>query len=667
MDRATLSRLIATRPPYATDSIIDPLTLALDLLRGESIARAIERLDRDALALLERLGRQDSGSAAAGATPASTEHIGVAALTDLALLGTHNDAPVALTEVTDTLVTALTAAQVDLQQGQGTDSAGGSVPGSATGSATAPAAVSAALSAAVPSTVQAATNDPRGHHDWFVAALTSTQQAAAILRALQQQAGKVNRRGDIAVVTLRALAELTHINVDTVRHTLHTLSVAGLTTTTSTRGDSNARLVPTPAASAWLQCGYAERWVTLVQARVQALTPEIRLTLNTVDNLHLLAAALGTEFPLLPDAPRAECAEFVLAAEALGMTADGLLTDVAREVISSEPEAATTLATQHMPEPVAGVYVQPDLSVIVPGPLSAQDETLLLSIADSEQVGVASTLRITPASLARALERGHSADTIRSELSRLSLTGVPQPINFLLDEIKNRTSILVHAHSGAEGRSRIEVAQPELSATLQVDRAVHHLQLSVAPAAAAQEPSVVTAASDEVTAPPLTPHATTAVHLFSRLGPEHVLSALTDARYSAIAGAQVGGTQVAGTTNDDTPSTSTSTQGADATAQALAPSAEELPNLSPEFTALVDRVLETASIAPGEGDVSRRLDLAIRAKTPVKLTAAARGQEREFVLLPVSLARGRLRATDVAAGVERTLPIEAIVSVVPAP
>ncbi|MBN9613285.1 MAG: hypothetical protein J0H64_07475, partial [Actinobacteria bacterium] len=52
----------------------------------------------------------------------------------------------------------------------------------------------------------------------------------------------------------------------------------------------------------------------------------------------------------------------------------------------------------------------------------------------------------------------------------------------------------------------------------------------------------------------------------------------------------------------------------------------------------------------------------IRHRSPVRVTAAG-PEERTFVLMPLSLASGRLRAADEAAGVERTLPISAIISV----
>ena len=78
-------------------------------------------------------------------------------------------------------------------------------------------------------------------------------------------------------------------------------------------------------------------------------------------------------------------------------------------------------------------------------------------------------------------------------------------------------------------------------------------------------------------------------------------------------------------------------------------------------------MFEATQAASGAGDLSRKLELAIRDKSPVQVTAAAGSDERTFTLLPVALTGGRLRATDQVAGVERTLPLSAIVAVAPVP
>lgn len=78
---------------------------------------------------------------------------------------------------------------------------------------------------------------------------------------------------------------------------------------------------------------------------------------------------------------------------------------------------------------------------------------------------------------------------------------------------------------------------------------------------------------------------------------------------------------------------------------------------------MTDRVYSASKDSDGDAGMLRQLELAIRDRTPVQVTAVSGSHERIFLLLPVSLRGGRLRATDQQAGVERTLPVSAIVAV----
>src|SRR5690606_17098825 len=126
-------------------------------------------------------------------------------------------------------------------------------------------------------------------------------------------------------------------------------------------------------------------------------------------------------------------------------------------------DAALAVARRDMPAAAPGVYIQPDLSVIVPGPLSPDDEAALARLSVPEQTGIASTRRITESALAEALERGVDADGARDTFARLSLTGIPQPLDYMLASLAERVrSIVVHDHFGGEARTRIDVARDEL-------------------------------------------------------------------------------------------------------------------------------------------------------------------------------------------------------------
>lgn len=626
MDRSALQSLVRRRRVQSPASVLDPIGLATELLRPESVARTLAGLDRRGLAAL--LDPR-------GAAPSE-----LALLTGLGLLGIEErhggSDPVPLPEVEAVLRDALQAAGIDA--------------GSLTLEADEPAPAE---------TPGAAAAD--GSHSWYATGLTAVAQAAESLRALRERPGRLNRTGTVAVATVRALSETTRIEADPLARTLTALDRAALTSTAV----SDAALIPSSRAPAWLDAAPAARWAALAEATLVSMSPELSATLRSGDTADLAgaAAALPQRFPLLPEAEFAAARSFAADAEHLGLTVRGRLSEVALRLLAGERAEAGALIDRIFPAASPGVYVQPDLSVVVPGPLSPGDEALLASLTAPEHVGVASTRRITEASVSSALQRGLPASEARAAFDRLSLTGIPQPLDYLLGSLAERLgSIIVDEHDGDGGRTRITVARPDLAETLLVDRALQHLQLRRAPAVA-RSAAPGTAAAGETT-------------LFSRLRIDHVLAALADARYHATgrrsadpapgsrtatpaaAGASVAGASVAGAPRDDAP--------APPEDPAAASSAPAEPQLSEPLAALVDRVFAAAHSQPGAGDFTRRLELAIRDRSPVRVTAEARGESRTFTLLPVSVNAGRLRASDAGAGVERTLPISTITAVDPA-
>ncbi|MBK0417740.1 helicase-associated domain-containing protein [Leucobacter sp. CSA1] len=637
MDRAELERLVALRPPQAVSGVQDPIGLAVELLRPDSIAAAVEQLSRSSIvALLLAADPADLG-AADGPDPATASRgawgadadadagaDATAELLRLGLLGLDGGSPAALPEVTSAVRSALDAAGVPR-------SALRENPGAA------PAA-----------DADAGSERPAGA-DWYGPALTATQRAAAILRSLAQQPGRINRRGTVAVATARHLAEAARIDAETAVRTLDTLALAGLTapagTVDRTGGD---QLVVTADAARWLSLPHDERWCELARARAGSLSEPLRVAVSAShgDLGRAVGEILPHEFPLMPAAALRAAEEFARAAEDLGMAMQGRFTPPTELLLAGDDEAARRAAARDIPQPVPGVYLQPDLSIVVPGPLAPADEQELFAVAEVEQLGVASTLRVTEPALSRAIDAGGTVAGIRALLTRLSLTGIPQPLDYLLDDLSQRVgSIVVHEHHGDEGRTRVVVARRELLDALLVDRALQHLQLVPDPARSA----------------PIA---------YSRLSPEHVLTALADARYPAGTPDPAGPREPAAIRDPagprDPAAAMRPTDALDGANASEAPGSADAPALPPPLADLVARVHRAARTEPGAGEFSRRLELAIRDRSPVLVTAAARGQERTFTLLPVSLSGGRLRATDQSAGVERTLPVAAITAVDPA-
>lgn len=578
-DRDALTALVRGRRIAAPTQVVDPIDLAVELLKPDSISRALAGLTQAELA--------DLYAVASGVDAVHPDRLAA-----LGLVGADHGAALALPEVSAALTAGLAAR--------------GLTPDSLTHPA-------ADTSAAVD-----ATDEP---HGWYAQALTATSQLAWVIRELARTPAKINRGGTISSSWLKSFEE--RVSVPRIDEFLPLLRAAGLL---SPQGADT-----TPRARSWLSAPHDERWTVIAEYAIDGAPPQLtdavlasrpEQTLR-LDDLDAVASALSERYPLIEETTRADALRVVGVWSRLGIVFGGRLSPAGRAALEGRDPAPHI----SFPPPAPGVYIQPDLSVVVPGPLSPADERDLASLSVPEQIGVASTLRITEASLGDALDRGTSVEELRSTLERLSLTGIPQPLAYLITSLGERAgSVLVSEHHGDTGRSRIDFARAELRAMIQVDRSLAHLQLREAATSVDTTPSV---------AP-----------LYSRLRADHVLTALIDARYPARAAAP-----------PDAPE-----------APASAPPTSEAPpkaraaDSEDPLALLIDRVLEAA--ADGPGDTVRKLTLAIRHRRAVRVTVEVRGDRREFTLTPVSLAAGRMRALDEAAGVERTFPLDAITEVV---
>lgn len=619
MDRSALRALVARRRPQTANSISDPIGLATDLLRTDSITRAILPLERAELRTLLAFAEH----------PETGDANQLAPLAALGLVGQESARWVPLPEVTAVMSEAIAATGLSVADLVAEDPA--PQPG-APGTST---AETAALTGAPP-TADTGT--------WYSPAFTAVGQAAECVRVLTLRPSKLNRNGTVAVVSLRALADTTSINVESVSRIMTALGHAKLTSP----HPQQQLLLASAFAPAWLAQDNRDRWLALAESVMAAIPAPLRIALaSTHGNLGAAAAALPARFPLLPAAELAAANAYAAVAEQLGLTVSGQLSPPAERLYAADAAGARAVVTAQTPDAAPGVYVQPDLSVVVPGPLDPSDEAVLSAISRPEQIGVASTRRISDSSIAEGLEQGISPDTAHAFFARVSLTGIPQPLEYLLATRAQRLGdLVVDEHDGDGGRTRITVSRPELAETLLVDRSLQHLQLVRADHT--PEPAGVTSAP---------------VRLYSRLRAEHVISALTDARYHPTTSAALTGAQSAPARHVDRVDTPT----AAIPIVDVSPATREEDALADALTeahdALTERVYLAARAEPGSGEFTRRLELALRDRSPVRVTAESKGEVRTFTLLPVSVNNGRLRATDQVAGVERTLPVSMITRV----
>ncbi|MFE2325044.1 helicase-associated domain-containing protein [Streptomyces sp. NPDC059385] len=239
-------------------------------------------------------------------------------------------------------------------------------------------------------------------------------------------------------------------------------------------GEADERYAPTPAFDDWCELPPAERWSALVTAWLPAtrtpglvgeqdakgrtlsvLGPELdrsgapevrRRVLELLADLpegasadpEAVLARLAWERPVRGTSElRARLARWTLAdAEVLGVTGRGALSGPGRALLAHADPAP--LLAPLLPEPVDHVLLQADLTAVAPGPLRRPLAEVLAVLADVESKGGATVYRFTPGSVRRALDAGRAAADLHAFLAEHSITPVPQPLAYLIDDVARR-------------------------------------------------------------------------------------------------------------------------------------------------------------------------------------------------------------------------------------
>lgn len=282
---------------------------------------------------------------------------------------------------------------------------------------------------------------------------------------------------------------------------------------------------PTARASLWLESAPQERWSELARvwaasARVpwlagtrtekgvlrSALAPELNRTWAQPLRRRVLAALAAWPDGAAPDAeqvrahlawwtprsvpPLAAVTAVLAEAEAIGLLGAGALAPPARLLAGSAAPAEIAAAWRSLqPEPVADLVIQGDLTGVVPGRPTPELADLLDASADVEGRGAAITVRFSAASIRRALTRGWSATDLLDRLRTVSVSGVPQPLEYLVhDAARRHQQVRVQPASAV-----LRVDEEETALALLGDPRLAHLGLRrVGPTTLAADASAMT-------------------------------------------------------------------------------------------------------------------------------------------------------------------------------
>jgi len=269
------------------------------------------------------------------------------------------------------------------------------------------------------------------------------------------------KTGGIGVRDLKRIALHLGIEENCVGFIAELCYLAGLVVT-----DPDDQVLPTSAYDIWLTKSHEERWYSLVSlwldtSRVSGLIgksndkniaplgPELdragaalikRATLRVIAENFQTAA----EFDSLKEIvkwwnPQRFNPEFVFwvvrEAEWLGITGQGAISTFGRNLLSLQDELGIEKA---LPNPIDHILIQADNSAVAPGPLTSDLSAELGTLADIESRGGATVYRFSEASIRRGLDHGKTGEQIKTFLSKVSKTPIPQPLEYLITDVAKR-------------------------------------------------------------------------------------------------------------------------------------------------------------------------------------------------------------------------------------
>ncbi|MFM6966351.1 MAG: helicase-associated domain-containing protein [Rhodoluna sp.] len=388
-------------------------------------------------------------------------------------------------------------------------------------------------------------------------------------------------------------------------------------------GLSSGRWQLGPQASAWLEWHPTERNRHLLRVWRDLLgsgsADDLLDALKTSGDAHVhsLTQQLRENYPFADGVVNSRIARVVAFAERIGLSHNGWLSTWAIQTLKANFDDAANTASAVLPTPQRKLISQADLSLIAPGPLPTDLEIMIRRFADTEQIGMASTYRMSALSISHGLETGLTEDQIRGWLLELTEKPLPQPVDYLIREASQRFGRLTVGPGELETKSVVKSLDSILLAQI----------------------------LNESKLKPFAMYAMPDGSIGCRFETEMLYFGLREAGFSAVRIDQNG--------------------------KVISPRAplatDEYLEVSSTLDVDIDRLREQdkrLGSEPDGDDIARSIQLAIKNKSVIVIGVSSNsGSELEFTLEPIGFANGRLRAKDKKADIERTLPLASITRV----
>lgn len=446
--------------------------------------------------------------------------------------------------------------------------------------------------------------DKRSIHDAGIRAFLTTQALTEFVLDLENRYLREVGKLGLALPDVKRLGQHLGLGLDQVRELWDLARLNDLCKT------KQSRWLRADAAIVWLESDVKSRWRMAAARWAEMLSKrsrtEVTLACREGQTLRDLLVDL---YPLADLSSGSKLDRLCRHAEALGLTDQGLPQPWLKPVLLGELSEASTAVSRFFPETQPAIVLQGDLSVVTPGPLDQKREKRLREFVQAESVGLASHYRLTALSVSHALEHGHSIEEIEATLVEFSKTPLPQPVKYLLGDVSRRFGKIKVIADLASGGSHVRVTEPALALELAND--IRHRIIAL--------------------------RQIDATTLFSKYPAEVVYFTLRDFGQVAVLA------DLTGEVQSPTPSGKS----------------KESSETNDPVLAMVARLRTNENQEQDtDGLLLRQLQLAIKNKSVIKVSYLGReGSTHEFVLEPVALSNGRLRARDRKADIERTLPI----------
>jgi hypothetical protein len=282
-----------------------------------------------------------------------------------------------------------------------------------------------------------------------------------LLHNLSDEPPTALRTGGLGVRDLKRIAE--HLGVDE--------TCAGFVAELCYLGglvdfDSDDKILPTSAFDIWLSKSVEENWFSLVvlwleTSRASGLIGKaadknnaplgpgldragVSLIRRTTLKILLDNPQISPEITSMQEIikwwnPQRANNEFVewnlREAEWLGITGQGVISTFGSNLLSEKDDLGIQSA---LPKPVDHILIQADNSAIAPGPLMPELASEMGTIAEIESRGGATVYRFSEGSIRRGLDHGKTGDQLKTFISKISKTSMPQPLEYLITDVAKR-------------------------------------------------------------------------------------------------------------------------------------------------------------------------------------------------------------------------------------